>query len=73
MRQDISKEFLYFRLDGVIEHLLIDEFQDTSIVQYQILLPLIEEIRSGKGVKDFKTLFFVGDVKTIHLSLPWRC
>lgn len=63
LRQDISKEFLYFRLDGVIEHLLIDEFQDTSIVQYQILLPLIEEIRSGKGVKDFKTLFFVGDVK----------
>jgi len=63
LRQEISKDFLYFRLDGVIEHLLIDEFQDTSIVQYQILLPLIEEIRSGKGVKDFKTLFFVGDVK----------
>jgi ATP-dependent exoDNAse (exonuclease V) beta subunit len=63
LRQEISKDFLYFRLDGVIEHLLIDEFQDTSIVQYQILLPLIEEIRSGRGVKDFKTLFFVGDVK----------
>jgi len=63
LRQEISKDFLYFRLDGVIEHLLIDEFQDTSIVQYQILLPLIEEIRSGQGVKDFKTLFFVGDVK----------
>ena len=63
LRQEISKDFLYFRLDGVIEHLLIDEFQDTSIVQYQILLPLIEEIRAGKGVKEFKTLFFVGDVK----------
>lgn len=63
LRQEISKDFLYFRLDGVIEHLLIDEFQDTSIVQYQILLPLIEEIRAGQGVKDFKTLFFVGDVK----------
>ena len=63
LRQEISKDFLYFRLDGVIEHLLIDEFQDTSIVQYQILLPLIQEIRSGQGVKEFKTLFFVGDVK----------
>lgn len=63
LRKDISKEFLYFRLDGAIEHLLVDEFQDTSIVQYQILLPLIEEIRSGQGVKAFKTLFFVGDVK----------
>ncbi len=60
---EISKEFLYFRLDGVVEHLLIDEFQDTSIVQYKILLPLIEEIRAGHGIKDFKTLFFVGDVK----------
>ena len=63
LRGEISKEFLYFRLDGHIEHLLIDEFQDTSIVQYQILLPLIEEIRAGHGVKEFKTLFFVGDVK----------
>lgn len=63
LRQEINKDFLYFRLDGVIEHLLIDEFQDTSIVQYQILLPLIEEIRAGQGVKEFKTLFFVGDVK----------
>lgn len=63
LREQISKAFLYFRLDGSIEHLLIDEFQDTSMVQYQILLPIIEEIRSGHGVREFKTLFFVGDVK----------
>ena len=63
LRNEISKDFLYFRLDGVVEHLLIDEFQDTSVVQYQILLPIIEEIRSGIGTKAFKTLFFVGDVK----------
>ncbi len=63
LRHEIDKDFLYFRLDGTIEHLLIDEFQDTSIVQYQILLPIIEEIRAGQGVKAFKTLFFVGDIK----------
>ena len=63
LHHEISKDFLYFRLDGMIEHLLIDEFQDTSVVQYEILLPIIEEIRAGKGVKEFKTLFFVGDVK----------
>lgn len=63
LRGDIGNDFLYFRLDGAVEHLLVDEFQDTSIVQYKILLPLIEEIRSGKGVKDFRTLFFVGDIK----------
>ncbi|MDD3342588.1 MAG: RecB-like helicase, partial [Sulfurospirillaceae bacterium] len=63
LRHEVSKDFLYFRLDGEIEHLLIDEFQDTSVVQYKILEPIIQEIRSGIGVKRFKTLFFVGDVK----------
>ena len=63
LQHTIAKDFLYFRLDGNIEHLLIDEFQDTSIVQYKILEPIINEIRSGEGVKAFKTLFFVGDVK----------
>jgi ATP-dependent exoDNAse (exonuclease V) beta subunit len=63
LRREIDRDFLYFRLDGAIEHLLIDEFQDTSIVQFEILLPLIEEIRSGQGVQENKTLFFVGDVK----------
>lgn len=63
LQKEIAKDFLYFRLDGAIEHLLIDEFQDTSVLQYKILEPIIEEIRSGIGVKSFKTLFFVGDVK----------
>lgn len=59
----IDKDFLYFRLDADMEHLLIDEFQDTNIVQFQILKPLIEEIVSGIGVKDFKSFFYVGDKK----------
>lgn len=59
----IDKEFLYFRLDANIDHLLIDEFQDTSIVQFKILKPLIEEIISGEGVKKFKSFFYVGDTK----------
>lgn len=42
---------IYFRLDGFISHLLIDEFQDTSVIQYQILRPLITELVSGEGVK----------------------
>lgn len=63
LQHEIAKDFLYFRLDGNIEHLLIDEFQDTSVIQYKILEPIIEEIRAGQGVKSFKTLFFVGDVK----------
>lgn len=57
-----NNEFLYFRLDTKYNHLLIDEFQDTSILQYKILEPIIAEIVSGK-TQDFKTFFYVGDTK----------
>lgn len=60
----IDRDFLYFRLDSALSHILIDEFQDTSILQYEILKPLIEEIKAGKGSKDFlRSFFYVGDVK----------
>jgi len=58
-----DSEFLYFRLDATIEHILLDEFQDTSIIQYNILRPLIHEITSGKGIFEDGSFFFVGDVK----------
>ncbi len=58
----IDKDFLYFRLDSTYNHILIDEFQDTSILQYKILKPLINESISGDNEK-FKTFFYVGDPK----------
>ncbi|NLK66884.1 MAG: RecB-like helicase [Campylobacteraceae bacterium] len=54
---------IYFRLDSRIEHILIDEFQDTSVIQYKILLPLIEEIVSGYGQSGLGSFFYVGDIK----------
>ncbi len=58
----IDRDFLYFRLDSVYSHILIDEFQDTSLLQYKILEPLIQEILSGDESR-FKTFFYVGDTK----------
>ena len=58
----IDKDFLYFRLDSQFSHILMDEFQDTSLLQYKILEPLIKEILSGDQTK-FKTFFYVGDTK----------
>ncbi len=63
LRDDITQEFLYFRMDGNFNHLLIDEFQDTNIVQYKILEPFLQEIVSGIGAKEKRTLFLVGDTK----------
>ncbi|QDF27961.1 RecB-like helicase [Halarcobacter anaerophilus] len=60
LSKKIDKEFLYFRLDSKFSHILIDEFQDTSLLQYKILQPLIEEILSAGG---FKSFFYVGDTK----------
>ncbi len=63
LHEKIDRDFLYFRLDASIDHLLIDEFQDTNIVQYKILAPVIEEIHSGAGSSGLKSFFYVGDIK----------
>lgn len=63
LHSSIDRDFFYFRLDERIMHILLDEFQDTSIIQYEILRPLIEEILSGKGRIDERSVFVVGDEK----------
>ncbi|EMS7184248.1 RecB-like helicase [Campylobacter lari] len=60
---EANKDLIYFRLDGYISHLLIDEFQDTNVLQYQILKPIIAELVSGEGVKKNRSFFYVGDKK----------
>jgi len=64
LREDeLKKDFLYFRLDSKVNHMLFDEFQDTSITQWEIFEPLVEEIASGIGRKEERSFFYVGDVK----------
>jgi ATP-dependent helicase/nuclease subunit A len=48
---------LALHLDYHIEHLLVDEFQDTSLAQFQ----LIEKLIGGWQTDDGRTLFLVGD------------
>lgn len=49
---------LYYRLATRYRHFLIDEFQDTSVIQWQNLMPMAEEALSNGG-----SLFLVGDRK----------
>lgn len=52
---------LYYRLDARVRHLLLDEFQDTSMVSFRLLRPIVEEIVSSEPTE--RSFFCVGDVK----------
>lgn len=55
--------WVLFRLDGGIDHILVDEAQDTSPMQWQVIKHLTDEFLAGKGQADRRTLFVVGDPK----------
>ncbi|MBK8160796.1 MAG: double-strand break repair helicase AddA [Rhodospirillaceae bacterium] len=61
--------WVLYKLDGGIDHVLIDEGQDTSPVQWDILKSLTEELISGKGAESQRngdkprSIFAVGDFK----------
>ncbi len=60
-----AAQWVLYKLDRGFEHVLVDEAQDTSLAQWQIVEALTEEFFSGKGVRDQanRTLFVVGDRK----------
>lgn len=57
--------WVLFRLDGGIDHILVDEAQDTSPVQWQVIERLTQEFTSGQGARanTLRTIFVVGDKK----------
>ncbi|SMC09030.1 RecB-like helicase [Nitratiruptor tergarcus] len=63
LQHSLQKDFLYFRLDSRLAHIMIDEFQDTSVEDWEIFEPLVDEIAAGEGAKDFRSFFYVGDTK----------
>ena len=57
-------EWVLFKLDARIDHVLVDEAQDTSPRQWGIVAKLTEELFAGHGARDReRTLFVVGDEK----------
>lgn len=56
--------WVLWKLDGGISHIMIDEAQDTSTQQWQIIQSLTEEFFAGQGAREQqRTLFVVGDEK----------
>jgi len=57
--------WVLYRLDGGIDHILVDEAQDTSPVQWEVIEKLAQEFTSGLGARGDieRTIFVVGDKK----------
>ncbi len=61
-----AAEWVRYKLDSRIDHLLVDEAQDTNPKQWRIVEKLVEEFFAGEGrrpVDAHRTLFVVGDYK----------
>ena len=57
--------WVLWRIDGGIDHILVDEAQDTSPAQWDVIRKLAAEFTSGQGARaeDTRTIFVVGDKK----------
>ncbi|MFO7602930.1 MAG: UvrD-helicase domain-containing protein [Gammaproteobacteria bacterium] len=54
--------WVQYKLDTRLDHILIDEFQDTNPTQWRLLLPLLEELASQTSERQ-RSVLFVGDAK----------
>ena len=59
-----TAQWVLYRLDGGIDHILVDEAQDTSPEQWQVVDCLTEEFTAGNSARSgSRTIFVVGDEK----------
>lgn len=65
LHHNADAAWVLYKLDGGLDHILIDEAQDTSPDQWQIINALTEEFFAGEGARDglSRTMFAVGDRK----------
>lgn len=62
--QQTAPGWVHYKLDRAIDHVLIDEAQDTSPKQWEIIRLLVAEFTAGAGARPFRrTVFAVGDEK----------
>src|SRR5690606_9618755 len=56
--------WVHYKLDQGLDHILVDEAQDTSPAQWDIVRRLTEEFTAGEGARETsRTIFAVGDDK----------
>jgi len=58
--------WVLYKLDGGIDHVLVDEAQDTNERQWQLIEALTSEFFSGEGAREYnpaRSMFAVGDYK----------
>jgi RecB family exonuclease len=59
-----AAQWVLFKLDGGLDHILVDEAQDTSPDQWGVIKALAEEFFAGHGAREaLRTVFAVGDAK----------
>ena len=65
LRQPGMGDWVRFKLDRQVDHVLVDEAQDTNEAQWEIIRKLVEEFFSGSSEAEqrWRTLFVVGDFK----------
>ncbi|MFN7662795.1 MAG: double-strand break repair helicase AddA [Alphaproteobacteria bacterium] len=63
LKKSHIKPWILEKLDYKLKHILIDEAQDTSQIQWDLILTLIEEFYADTASHSSRTLFVVGDLK----------
>ena len=59
-----AAEWVLYKLDGGLDHILVDEAQDTSPAQWRVIQSLAEEFFAGVGASETpRSVFAVGDEK----------